>query len=226
MLKIEQLSKSFGRHPVIQHATLSINSEIRVVLGLNGCGKSTMLKIVAGILKGDEGKILLDGKDITDLPSEYRHVGYVPQQPSLFKHMTVRDNIRYCLRNGRGAEDEIDRLVGLLNLEQILDKQPETLSGGYQSRVSLARTLASQPRVMLMDEPLSDLDLAIKEKLIPEFRKVLKTLRVPVIYVTHDLTEAHLLGDCFSCMIEGILSDADSAESAFDLIRESAFRDG
>ncbi len=152
---------------------------------------------------------------------EDRHVGYVPQQSSLFRHMNVRDNIRYCLRNKRGAEANIGKLIEMLGLEDVLDKKPDALSGGFQSRVALARTLASQPHVMLMDEPLSDLDLAIKEKLLPEFKRVLKTLGVPVIYVTHDLTEANLLGDRFSCMIEGVLTDADSAETAFGLIKES-----
>ncbi len=221
MLKIANLSKSFGTHKVIKNVSLTVGSEIRVVLGLNGCGKSTMLKIVAGILASDNGKILIDKRDVTALPPEDRHVGYVPQQASLFKHLSVRENIRYCLRNGRGAEADIDQLVEMLKIENVLDKKPEALSGGFQSRVSLARTLASQPHVMLMDEPLSDLDLAIKEKLIPEFRKVLKKLGIPVLYVTHDLSEAQLLGDRFSCMIEGVLSDADSAEKAFGLIRES-----
>jgi molybdate transport system ATP-binding protein len=221
VLKIENLCKSFGSQKVIKNVRLDVDSEIRVVLGLNGCGKSTMLKVVAGILEGDSGKITVDGKDVTTLPPEDRHVGYVPQQASLFKHMDVRENIRYCLRNGRGRVADIDQLVELLNIENVLDKKPDTLSGGFQSRVSLARTLASQPHVMLMDEPLSDLDLAIKEKLIPEFRKVLKKLGVPVLYVTHDLAEAQLLGDRFSCMIDGVLSDADSAEKAFGRIRET-----
>jgi len=224
VLSIENLSKSYGSQRVMKKVSLKIDSEIRVVLGLNGSGKSTMLKVVAGILKGDEGKIHINERDITGFSPEDRHVGYVPQQSSLFRHMSVRDNIRYCLRNGRGVEENIEKLIEMLGLEEVLDKKPGALSGGFQSRVSLARTLASQPHVMLMDEPLSDLDLAIKERLLPEFKKVLKTLRVPVIYVTHDLTEAELLGDCFSCMIEGVLSDADSAESAFGLIRESILK--
>jgi len=224
MLRIENLSKSFGSQKVIKKACLNVNSEIRVVLGLNGCGKSTMLKVVAGILKGDEGKIMIQGQDITGLHPEDRRVGYVPQQTALFKHMNVRENIRYCLRNGRGVEAEIDQIIKMLNLEDVLDKKPGTLSGGFQSRVSLARTLASKPQVMLMDEPLSDLDVAIKEKLIPEFKKVIKMLGIPVIYVTHDLAEANLLGDCFSCMMEGVLSDVDSAEKAFELIKESALK--
>jgi molybdate transport system ATP-binding protein len=221
MLSIENLSKSYGRQRVLKKVSLKVDAEIRVVLGLNGSGKSTMLKVVAGILQGDEGTIRINGRDVAGFPSEDRHVGYVPQQSSLFMHMNVRDNIRYCLRNKRGAEANIGELIEMLGLENVLGKKPDALSGGFQSRVALARTLASQPHVMLMDEPLSDLDLAIKEKLLPEFKRVLKTLGVPVIYVTHDLTEASLLGDRFSCMIKGVLADADSAESAFGLIKES-----
>lgn len=224
MLRIENLSKSFGSQRVIKKACLNVDSEIRIVLGLNGCGKSTMLKVVAGILKGDEGKIMIHGQDITGLYPEDRCVGYVPQQTALFKHMNVRENIQYCLRNGRGVEAEIDQIIEMLNLEDVLHKDPATLSGGFQSRVSLARTLASKPQVMLMDEPLSDLDVAIKEKLIPEFKKVIKMLGMPVIYVTHDLAEANLLGDRFSCMMEGVLSDVDSAEKAFELIKENALK--
>jgi molybdate transport system ATP-binding protein len=221
VLEIENLGKSYGQQKVIKRASLKIGSEIWVVLGLNGSGKSTMLKVVAGILREDEGRIRIKGRDVTALSPEDRHVGYVPQQSSLFRHMSVRDNIRYCLRNKRGAEENIGQIIAMLGLEDVLDKKPSALSGGFQSRVALARTLASQPRVMLMEEPLSDLDLAIKEKLLPEFKRVLKTLGVPVIYVTHDLTEASLLGDRFSCMIDGVLGDADSAETAFGLIKES-----
>jgi len=221
MLEIENLSKSYGPQNVIKRASLKIGPEIRVVLGLNGSGKSTMLKVVAGILREDEGKVRIKGKDVTTFSPEDRHVGYVPQQSSLFRHMSVRDNILYCLRNKRGAEENIGKIIQMLGLEDVLDKKPDALSGGFQSRAALARTLASQPRVMLMDEPLSDLDLAIKEKLLPEFKRVLKMLGVPVIYVTHDLTEANLLGDRFSCMINGVLGDADSAEIAFGLIKES-----
>ena len=130
---------------------------------------------------------------------------------------------QHCLflKNGRGEVEDSDRLITMLDLKDVLDKKPGVLSGGFQSRVSLARALASRPKVMLFDEPLSDLDLAIKENLLPEFKKVLKALGMPVLYVTHDPREASLVGDSFSALVQGEISQIRSAQEAFDLIKAS-----
>ena len=177
------------------------------------------MKIIAGILGAKSGSVYIDGKDVTDLSPEDREIGYVPQHPALFRHLTVKENIYYALRNGRGAVEEGDRLIRMLGLGEVLNKKPGVLSGGYQSRVSLARALASRPKVMLFDEPLSDLDLAIKEHLLPEFKKVLKALGMPVLYVTHDPREARLVGDSFSALVQGEIREIPSAEEAFNLIK-------
>jgi len=219
MLKVERVGKSFPPRPVLRGVSLTVDSEIRVIIGLNGGGKSTLLKIIAGIWGADSGSVHIDGKDVTDLSPEDREIGYVPQHPALFRHLTVKENIYYALRNGRGAVEEGDRLIRMLGLGEVLDKKPGVLSGGYQSRVSLARALASRPKVMLFDEPLSDLDLAIKENLLPEFKKVLKALGMPVLYVTHDPREARLVGDSFSALLQGEIRGIHSAEEAFDLIK-------
>jgi len=218
MLRTEELIKRFASQTVVNRVSLRIGSEIHVVVGLNGSGKSTLLKTVAGIMRPDAGCISINGRDITGLAPEDRYVGYVAQHPALFSHMNVEANIRYGLRNGRGSEENIGRVVDMLDLQEVLHKQATTLSGGYQSRVSLARTLASQPQAILLDEPLSALDRAIKEKLIPRFREALRALKAPALYVTHDLLEAHLLGDRFYAMVRGVLSEATSAEEAFDRI--------
>jgi len=219
MLNVEKLDKSFSPRRVLREVSLTVDSEIRVIIGLNGGGKSTLLKIIAGIWPADSGSVHIDGKNVTGLSPEDREIGYVPQHPALFRHLTVKENIYYALKNGRGAVEEGDRLIAMLDLGEVLHRKPAVLSGGYQSRVSLARALASRPKVMLFDEPLSDLDLAIKESLLPEFKKVLKTLGMPVLYVTHDPREAGLVGDSFSALVQGEIREISSGEEAFNLIK-------
>jgi ABC-type sugar transport system ATPase subunit len=219
MLRVNRVEKQFHPRWVLRNVSLTVDSEIRVIIGLNGGGKSTLLKIIAGIWLADAGDIYIGGKRVTGLSPEDREIGYVPQHPALFRHLTVRQNIQYAMKNGRGAVEDADRLAAMLHLEDVLDKKPGVLSGGFQSRVSLARALASRPRVMLFDEPLSDLDLAIKENLLPEFKKVLKALGMPVVYVTHDPREAGLVGDSFSALVQGEIRQIPSAEQAFDLIK-------
>ena len=165
--------------------------------------------------------MFIGDRNITHLAPEDRHVGYVPQHPALFRTMTVMENIRYCLRNRRGSEEMVTKLIEMLELGDVLHQKADTLSGGFQSRVSMARALASNPQVMLLDEPLSDLDVAIKEKLLPQFEKVLKALCMPVVYVTHDSMEADLMGDRFSVMVYGNLSEVGSAQEAFDVVRSN-----
>ncbi|WP_456483947.1 ATP-binding cassette domain-containing protein [Methanopyrus kandleri] len=217
MLRVEGVRFSYGDREVLRGVDLEVGpGEIRVLFGPNGSGKSTLLKIIAGILKPDEGRVIIGGKDVTELPPEKRQVGYVPQQPALFPHMTVEDNITYSLQNGRGDPDRLDELVELLGLEEYLDRKPDELSGGYQSRVSLARALFSDPKVMLLDEPLSDVDLTVKADLVPRFREVLKETDIPALYVTHDPWEAERIGDSFTVLIDGKAVDVDSVDEALE----------
>lgn len=220
MLEVINVGKFYGKSEILRDVSLTVGPEIKVIIGLNGSGKSTLLKIIAGILTSNGGRVIFGGQDVTSLPPEERHVGYVPQHPALFNHLVVRENIRYGMRAGRGSEDMLGKVVKMLGLEEVLERKPEELSGGYKSRGSLARALAPQPRVMLLDEPLSDIDVAIKEKLLPDFREVLAVLQVPILYVTHDPWEAEQLGDSFAVMVEGRLTEIDSAGEAFDLIRQ------
>ena len=219
MLAVEALNKAYDKLVVLDQVSFRIDAEILVVLGLNASGKSTLLKVISGIQAPDSGRVLVAGEDITDLDPESRRIGYVPQHPALFGHLSVGDNIRYAYRNGRGNESTTQALIELLDLQDLLQRRPRTLSGGYQSRVSLARAMASEPRAMLLDEPLSDLDVAIKQRLIPKFKAALQTLGIPVVYVTHDKLEAELLGDRFLAMVNGTISDVPSATEAFALIQ-------
>ncbi len=220
MLKVNGVYKSYGTQAVLNDAHLEIRPEVKVLIGINGCGKSTLLKIIAGIIKPDKGSVLLKEKNITGLAPEERRVGYVPQHPALFGHKKVIDNIMYGMRNGLGSEELLEDIIGMLGLGDILDKKPGELSGGYKSRVSLARALAPGPEMILLDEPLSDIDAAVKEKLLPEFRRVSKLLNVPVLYVTHDPAEAERIGDSFSVMQDGQVKSIDSAYQAFEIIKK------
>lgn len=224
MLQLENLTLKLGGQTLLDNVSLKVVPEIHVIIGLNGSGKSSLLKVIAGIWQLDAGTVTINGRNISNEPPEDRRIGYVPQNQALFRNMSVEQNIQYCLRNKRGNKAHIGGLVDMLGLRDFLAKRPHTLSGGYQSRVSLARTLASEPEIMLLDEPLCDLDVSIKEQLIPTFKAALVSQSIPVIYVTHDVMEASLLGDSFSVMNSGTLSSVSSAEEAFNALRKRIFK--
>ena len=219
MLTVESLSKSYDRNYVLRDATMTIEQEIKVLLGVNGCGKSTLLKIVAGIVDSDSGRITLHGEDITRTPPERRHIGYVPQKAALFPHLNVRQNILYGVRDGSDPSGTLEKLAGLLGLEDLLERKPHELSGGYKSRVSLARALAPKPTLMLLDEPLSDIDVTTKDGLLPEFREIIHLMAIPAMYVTHDPVEAEKIGDAFAIMHNGTVVAVESAQEAFERVR-------
>ena len=196
--------------------------EIQVLIGLNGCGKTTLQRVLTGILEPDQGSVHIDGQDVTPLPPEDRMIGYVPQNTGLFRHLTIEENILYPLRNGRGSEETFHEAVKLLSLEQYLTWKTEKLSGGYRARVALARALVSSPRVMLLDEFITEVDRAKKEYVLPLFRDVLLQLHIPVLYITHDPWEAGQIGNSFSIMKEGVVERITSPEEAFAVIREQA----
>lgn len=221
MLEVEYISKHYGSQCVLSSATIAVDSEIKVLLGINGCGKSTLLKIIAGIVKADTGCIRLHERDITRLPPEKRKVGYVPQKTALFPHMSVKQNIVYGIRRKAPGPDLVDKVIGMLGLGDLLHRKPNELSGGYKSRVSLARALAPQPDIMLLDEPLSDIDAVIKEKLLPEFREVIRFMNIPALYVTHDPAEAEQVGDTFAFMKDGYIKGASSPQDAFEMIQST-----
>ena len=219
MLEIRGLTKAYRNKKVLNGADLSIGKgEIRVLIGLNGSGKSTLLKIVSGILEHENGTVTINGRDITRMPPENRNAGYVPQNSALFLHLTVEENITYALRNGRGSRENVGKLEELLSLSHYRTKKPGELSGGYRARVALARALFSDPEFILLDEPLTEVDHAKKAQMLPEFRKILKGLNVPVLYITHDPREAELVGDTFAIMERGKVRTVDSTDTAFQAI--------
>lgn len=220
MLRIENITKTYNGRAVIDRVSLEVGSEIKAIVGINGSGKSTFLKMIAGIVTPDEGTIWFGDNDVTQKPPESRNLGYVPQRAALFQHLSVEQNIRYSMRNGRGSNESFEKAVELLGLGKELSKKPRELSGGYQSRASLARALASDPKVILLDEPLTGMDATLKERMLPQFREALSAAGIPVLFVTHDAEEARIVADSFTLIKNGKLQSLGESDEAFKLMSD------
>lgn len=181
--------------------------EVLVLLGPSGCGKSTLLRLIAGLEKPSGGRIHVDGADITDLPPEKRGIGLVFQQYALFPTMTVEENIAFGLKLRKKSKQEIkqkvDEMIELVNLEPWRKRYPSQLSGGQQQRVAVARALAIEPKLLLMDEPLTALDAQLKEHLRIELAQLFRRLKITTVYVTHDQIEAMAIADRIAVMNKG-----------------------
>ena len=212
-VRIEACGKTFadGTH-ALEPATLDIaRGETLVLLGPSGCGKSTMLRIIAGLELPDAGgRVLFDGKDMTPVPIERRNVGMVFQSYALFPNMSVADNIGYGLKI-RGVPDKerasrVAELVALTNISGLENRRIDQLSGGQRQRVALARAVAIRPGILLLDEPLTALDAALRDRLRGELNRLLRALGITTIYVTHDQAEAMELGDRVVVMRKGSIA--------------------
>jgi ABC-type Fe3+/spermidine/putrescine transport system ATPase subunit len=196
-LSIKQLNVSFDQHHLIRNLNLSLNTdEIVAILGPSGCGKTTLLRTIAGLKVQDSGRISLRNEPIQDMLCEQRGIGMLFQRPVLFPFKDVLGNIlfAYQSKKNRNMDDvhEVMNEMGLLGKEQ---QSVETLSGGEAQRVVLARTLLTEPKLLLLDEPLSALDVDLRRKIAHEIRAVLKSRSIPAIHVTHDPAEAEIIGD-------------------------------
>jgi ABC-type Fe3+/spermidine/putrescine transport system ATPase subunit len=194
------ISKRFGHTSVLENISFDVaEGEALVLLGASGSGKTTILRIIAGLEQPYTGKVILHGKDVTELPARERGVGVIFQSYALFPKMTVEKNIGYGLRIRRRPRKEIkqtvNELLSLVQLEEHRKKYPSQLSGGQQQRVAIARTLAYKPEVLLFDEPFGALDAQTRVKLRREIRALLRKVNVPAIFITHDQEEALELGD-------------------------------
>jgi putative spermidine/putrescine transport system ATP-binding protein len=212
-VRIEACGKTFadGTH-ALEPATLDISrGETLVLLGPSGCGKTTMLRIIAGLELPDAGgRVLFDGKDMTPVPIERRNVGMVFQSYALFPNMSVADNIGYGLKI-RGVPDKerasrVAELVDLTNISGLENRRIDQLSGGQRQRVALARAVAIRPGILLLDEPLTALDAALRDRLRGELNRLLRALGITTIYVTHDQAEAMELGDRVVVMRKGSIA--------------------
>src|SRR5213595_3125787 len=197
---VRGVSKHFKKSRVLEDISFDVaEGESLVLLGASGSGKTTILQIIAGLEQPDSGRVILHGKDVTDLPARERGVGVIFQSYALFPRMTVEKNIGYGLRirgrRRREVKETVARLLKLVRLEEHRKKFPSQLSGGQQQRVAIARTLAYEPEVLLFDEPFGALDAQIRATLRREIRGLLKKIKVPSIFITHDQEEALELGD-------------------------------
>ena len=206
--RLEQQYEDFTLGPV----SLTLDSGVTAVLGPSGSGKSTLLSLIAGFESPDGGRIHVDGRRIDDRPPEDRSVGMVFQNYALFPHLTVRENLSF----GVAPSGDIESTAQLLEIDSLLERDPNTLSGGEAQRVALARALVSEPDVLLLDEPLSSLDAPIRRRLRLELRDVLAALDIPVVYVTHDQSEAAVVGDRLALLKEGALVREGPTEAVFD----------
>ena len=207
-IRIDHLSLSFGNNNVLKDISLTIEKgEMITLLGPSGCGKSTLLRVIAGLENFQEGEVYLDGQEISKVPSKDRNVGMVFQSYALFPNMTVFENIAFGLSIKKIPKQEIKEKVmaalNLVNLEEKADSYPDQLSGGQQQRISLARSLVTEPKVLLLDEPLSALDAKIRKQLQMDIRSLQKKLGITMIFVTHDQEEAMILSDRVFVMCGG-----------------------
>ncbi|KTD90344.1 ABC transporter ATP-binding protein [Pseudoalteromonas sp. H71] len=215
MLSVSQLSIDYGSNRVVSDLNLTLGeNEILMLVGPTGCGKSTILQALAGLIPISEGDINADKWRATpnkSVPPEKRSVGMVFQDFALFPHLTVEQNISFKLKDNSVA----NHWINLLGLDEFRTKKPATLSGGQKQRVALARTLAHQPDFVLLDEPLSNLDAALKDMLRWDIRNALKNAGVPAIWVTHDQEEALSVGDRVGVLKGGKIQQIDTPEKCF-----------
>ena len=207
-VRIEGLKKYFGSVKALDGIDIEIDEgEFVVLLGPSGCGKTTLLRSISGLEKVTAGRIYFDGEDVTDLPPKDRNISMVFQSYAVWPHMKVRDNIGYPMKIKGYSRNEIEKRVKwaaeLLNISELLDRYPAQLSGGQRQRVAVARAIVLEPAVLLMDEPLSNLDALLRVKMRSELKKLQERLNVTTIYVTHDQVEAMTMGDRIAVMRSG-----------------------
>ncbi|MCD6348969.1 MAG: ABC transporter ATP-binding protein, partial [Candidatus Korarchaeota archaeon] len=207
-IRTVELTKVFGDVVAVDHVSLEIkHGEFFTLLGPSGCGKTTFLRTIAGLEMADEGRIYFDDQDITDLPAHLRGTGMVFQNYALWPHMNVFDNIAYGLKIRKVPKSEIEKKVKevlkLVKLEGLEKRTPHQLSGGQQQRVALARALVINPRVLLFDEPLSNLDAKLRIEMRAELKRIQRDLGITAIYVTHDQEEAMSISDRIAVMNRG-----------------------
>ncbi len=221
IITFENVTKRFGKLAAVDNVSLSVNEgEFFALLGPSGCGKTTLLRMLAGFETPTEGRILIDGQDIVNIPPNKRPVNMVFQSYAVFPHMTVADNVAYGLKVDRVAKDERDRRVqealDLVQLGGLGERKPDQLSGGQRQRVALARALVKRPRVLLLDEPLSALDAKLREQMRTELCTLQEKVGITFIMVTHDQDEALALASRCAVMSKGVLQQVATPSDLYE----------
>ncbi len=224
-LEIRHISKRFGNYQALRSVNLDVQSgELMALLGPSGCGKTTLLRIIAGLESADQGRILFAGKDTTDVHVRDRQVGFVFQHYALFRHMTVFENIAFGLRiKPRGQRPSsaqikarVADLLKRVQMESMADRYPSQLSGGQRQRIALARALAVEPKVLLLDEPFGALDAKVRKELRRWLRRLHDELEVTSIFVTHDQEEALEVADRVVLMNQGAIEQVGTPQQVWD----------
>ena len=220
MLKLESVHKTFGDIQAVQNLDLAINEkEIFVLLGPTGAGKTTTLKIAAGLVKPERGRVLIENNEVTQVPAAFRNISFVFESYNLFPIYNVYENIAFALKSKLYRQDkaEIEKRIRFvsqdLHISHLLDREISTLSGGEVQRVALARALVRQAKINLFDEPLSNLDLKLREELRVEFKELQKKYQATIFYVTHDHDSAVSIADRIGILFEGVLYQVDTPDN-------------
>lgn len=225
-LRFENVTRRFGSFTAVDRISLEIEKgETFSLLGPSGCGKTTLLRMAAGFDSPDEGRIFLDGVDITQLPPDQRPVNTVFQSYALFPHLSIRDNIAFGPKLSRRSKTEIrsevERMLNLVDLTAHADKKPAQLSGGQKQRVAIARALVNKPKVLLLDEPLAALDLKLRQRLLIELDAIHDEVGITFIYVTHDQSEAMSISDRIAVMNKGTVEQIGKPAEIYEAPRTS-----
>ncbi len=221
ILQCENISKSFGKIQVLKNVNLHVKKrEILTLLGDSGCGKSTLLRIFAGLEKSDKGRISLNGKIVANdkifTQPQQRKIAFVFQDYALFPHLNIKQNIAFALKNVSDKETPINKISKILNIQDLLHKNPHELSGGQQQRVAIARALVVKPDLLLLDEPFSNLDTNLKLNVSIELRQIIKSLNIGAIMVTHNRLEALSMSDNIAILNKGIIEQLDNPKQIYD----------
>lgn len=221
IIELINISKRFGSYQALHSTNISIrNGEFLTLLGPSGCGKTTLLRLISGLETPDEGKIFINGQDVTALPPEKRHLNMVFQSYALFSHMTVYDNVAFGLRCKKIMETEIqcrvEKVLTMVKLIQLADRKPSQLSGGQQQRVAIARAVVNEPIVLLLDEPLSALDYNLRKDMQIELKQLQRRLGITFIFVTHDQEEALSMSDRLVIMNDGCIEQIGTPKDVYE----------
>lgn len=218
-LTVKHLNKKFADKTVLDDICFDVKKgEFLSVLGISGCGKTTLLRILIGLEKQDSGEIIKEGKDISNLAANERGMGIIFQNYALFPNMTVLENVEYAIKNKKIANS---REIALQTLDAIgmsdqINKKPKQLSGGQQQRVAIARTLALNPDIILLDEPISALDVSMRDVMKKELKNIQKKFNSTMIFITHEQEEAFYLSDRIMVMNQGKIEQIDTPENIYD----------